>query len=234
MNLPSCVSMQDWVSLCLCLSSVRQWTCLCRNLAADWNTPRPPSSATMSWRGSGTRLVICRLHCIVTIGAWEVKTRVHVTAHVAHKQRRFMEEIVEKVSVSSEGLKWFALILWFQSLNAYLQCLRLILCSLLFFVLFCSFFNKVMPERYLVICDIKCLIKKRLFGKMWQPILFRCASFVVKWGKHCETIKTHPTEIYKYAESKSQCYWKTGWADNLKLWWEALVWVQRSWILDKR
>lgn len=89
MNLPCCVSMQDWVFLCL--SPVRQWTCLCRNLAADWNTPRPPSSATMSWRGSGTRLVICRLHCIVTIGAWEVKTREHVTAHVAGKQKEIHE-----------------------------------------------------------------------------------------------------------------------------------------------
>lgn len=66
-------------SPCPCVSSVRQWTCLCRNLAADWSTPRPPSSATTSWRASGTRLVICRLHCVVTIGAREVKTREHVT-----------------------------------------------------------------------------------------------------------------------------------------------------------
>ncbi len=41
----------------LCVSVARQWTCWCRSQAADWNTPPLPSSATMSWRGSGTRLV---------------------------------------------------------------------------------------------------------------------------------------------------------------------------------
>lgn len=125
MNLPYSVSaVQDWVSLSVCLSSARQWICLCRNLAADWNTPQLPSSATMSWRGSGTRLVICCLHCVVTIGAWEVKTREHVmqqAGHGAHREREFMKDIVEKVSGVFKGVKWFALMLWFQSVTAYKQ-----------------------------------------------------------------------------------------------------------------
>lgn len=151
----------EFFSLCLCVSSVRQWTCLCRNLAADWSTPQPPSSATTSWRGSGTRLVICSLHCIVTIGAWEVKTQEHVTAHVAHRQRRFMKEIVQKASVSSKELKWFALILWFHRLSLKAQCVNINRKPLLKKMHMYFFFNSCMPARYLVILWIKCLIKKK-------------------------------------------------------------------------
>lgn len=57
-RVPVCLTLSASICVCLSVSAVRQWTCWCRSQAADWNTPQQQSSATMSWRGSGTRLVL--------------------------------------------------------------------------------------------------------------------------------------------------------------------------------